>query len=221
MTLPQKITTYSITILVPIFLLMTSIRLLLFPVYTILEYQRPGFPPDTYGFTLQDRLKWSQVSLDYLSNGAGIEFLADQKLDASTPLYNERELSHMLDVKKLVQLMLIIWPLIGIFILGAGVLAMRGGWLPHFWQAVSRGGWAAVGLILAILVAVMVSFNALFTGFHRIFFSGDTWLFQYSDTLIRLFPMPFWQDAFTVMGALVLLGGLFLGLFGRKQSYAG
>jgi integral membrane protein (TIGR01906 family) len=221
MTLPQKITTYSITILVPVFLLMTSIRLLLFPVYTILEYQRPGFPPDTYGFTLQDRLKWSQVSLDYLSNGAGIEFLADQKLDASTPLYNERELSHMLDVKNLVQVMLIIWPLIGIFILGAGVLAMRGGWLPHFWQAVSRGGWAAVGLILTILVAVMLSFNALFTGFHRIFFSGDTWLFQYSDTLIRLFPMPFWQDAFTVMGALVLLGGLFLGLFGRKQSYVG
>lgn len=219
MTLPQKITTYSITILVPIFLLMTSIRLLLFPVYTILEYQRPGFPPDTYGFTLQDRLKWSQVSLDYLNNGAGIEFLADQKLDASTPLYNERELSHMLDVKNLVQLMLIIWPLIGIYILGAGVLAMRGGWLPHFWQAVSRGGWAAVGLILAILVAVMVSFNALFTGFHRIFFSGDTWLFQYSDTLIRLFPMPYWQDAFTVMGALVLLGGIFLGLFGRRQSY--
>ena len=221
MTFPQKITTYIITILVPVFLMMTSIRLLLFPVYTILEYQRPGFPPDTYGFTLQDRLKWGRVSLDYLSNGAGIEFLADQKLDASTPLYNERELSHMLDVKKLVQVMLIIWPLIGIFILGAGVLAMRGGWLPHFWQAVSRGGWAAVGLILAILVAVMVSFNALFTGFHRIFFSGDTWLFQYSDTLIRLFPMPFWQDAFTVMGALVLLGGIFLGLFGRKQSYAG
>lgn len=221
MTFPQKLTTYIITILVPVFLMMTSIRLLLFPVYTILEYQRPGFPPDTYGFTLQDRLKWGRVSLDYLSNGAGIEFLADQKLDASTPLFNERELSHMLDVKKLVQVMLIIWPLIGIFILGAGVLAMRGGWLPHFWQAVSRGGWAAVGLILAILVAVMVSFNALFTGFHRIFFSGDTWLFQYSDTLIRLFPMPFWQDAFTVMGALVLLGGIFLGLFGRKQSYAG
>jgi integral membrane protein (TIGR01906 family) len=218
MKLPQKIFSFLIVILVPLFLLMTSIRLLLFPVYTILEYQRPGFPADTYGFTLQDRLKWSGVSLEYLTNGAGIEFLADQKLDEKTPLYNERELSHMLDVKNLVQAMLIAWPLIGIVILITGVVSMRDGWLPHFWQAISRGGWAAVGLIAFILVAVMISFNALFTGFHRIFFSGDTWLFLYSDSLIRLFPMPYWQDAFIIMGALVLLGGLALGFIGRSQA---
>jgi integral membrane protein (TIGR01906 family) len=214
----QKLMTYLITILIPVFLLMTAIRLLLFPVYTILEYQRPGFPPDTYGFTLQERLKWSQVSLDYLTNGAGIDFLANQKLDENTPLYNERELSHMLDVKNLIQAMLIAWPLIGIAIMGTGVISMRGGWFVEFWLAVSKGGWAAVGLIAAILAAVLVSFNALFTGFHRIFFSGDTWLFLYSDSLIRLFPMPFWQDAFIVMGVLVLLGGLALGLIGKKQA---
>jgi integral membrane protein (TIGR01906 family) len=209
---------YLITILIPIFLLMTSIRLLLFPLYSMVEYQRPGFPADMYGFSLQDRLKWSQVSLDYLTNGAGIEFLQNQKLDANTPLYNERELSHMLDVKNLVQVMLIVWPLIGIVILCIGVFSMRGGWLDQFWLAVSRGGWAAVCFIVAILVAVLVSFNALFTGFHRIFFSGDTWLFLYSDSLIRLFPMPYWQDAFIVMGALVLLGGFTLGIVGKNQA---
>jgi integral membrane protein (TIGR01906 family) len=218
MKLPQKIFSFLIVILVPLFLLMTAIRLLLFPVYTILEYQRPGFPADTYGFTLEDRLKWSGVSLDYLTNGAGIEFLANQKLDEKTPLYNERELSHMLDVKNLVKAMLIAWPLIGIVILVTGVVSMRDGWLPHFWQAISRGGWAAVGLIAVILVAVLISFNALFTGFHRIFFSGDTWLFLYSDSLIRLFPMPYWQDAFIIMGALVLTGGLALGFIGRSQA---
>ncbi|HEX7555920.1 MAG TPA: DUF1461 domain-containing protein, partial [Leptolinea sp.] len=125
---------------------------------------------------------------------------------------------HMLDVKNLVQSMLIAWPLIGIVILITGVVSMRDGWLPRFWLAISRGGWASVGLIAAILVAIMISFNALFTGFHRIFFSGDTWLFLYSDSLIRLFPMPYWQDAFIVMGALVLLGGLALGFIGRSQA---
>lgn len=205
-----------VVILVPVFLLMTSIRLLLLPVFTQLEYQRPGFPPDQYGFTLQERLKWSRVSLDYLTNAAGIEFLANEKLDADTPLFNERELSHMLDVKNLVQAMLISWPLIGIFILLVGIAAMRGGWSALFWQAIGRGGWASVGLIVALLFSVLVSFNALFTGFHRIFFSGDTWLFLYSDSLIRLFPLVFWQDAFIVMGVLVLLSGIILGVFGNK-----
>ena len=207
-----------ISILVPVFILMTSIRLLLLPIFTELEYQRPGFPADPYGFTLQDRLKWSRVSLDYLTNSAGLDFLADQRLDAATPLYNERELSHMLDVKNLVQFMLIAWPLIGIAILGIGLFAMRAGWQREYWLAVSRGGWAAVWFIIAVLAGVAVSFNALFTGFHRIFFSGDTWLFLYTDTLIRLFPMDFWRDAFIVMGVLMLTGGLALGFLGRSQA---
>jgi integral membrane protein (TIGR01906 family) len=218
MTFFRKSLLFLVVVLIPVFLIMTAIRLLLFPLYTELEYQRPGFPADTYGFTLQDRLKWSRVSLDYLVNSEGIEFLANQRLDENTPLYNERELSHMLDVKNLIQLMLIVWPLIGIAVLGIGLLAMRGGWLALFWQAVGRGGWSAVGLIAAILVAVLVSFNALFTGFHKIFFSGDTWLFLFTDSLIRLFPLPFWQDAFIVMGGLVLLGGVGLGFAGNRLA---
>lgn len=217
----RKVLTILVTILVPVFILMTSIRLLLFPLYPEIEYRRPGFPPDPYGFTLEDRLKWSRVSMDYLTNGAGIEFLADQKLSGDTPLYNQRELSHMLDVKNLVQFMLIVWPLIGIAILGTGLLSIRGGWLPEFWRSVSRGGWAAVWFIAAVLVGVVVSFNALFTGFHRIFFSGDTWLFLYTDSLIRLFPMDFWRDAFIMMGALMLLGGVGLGFFGQHQAKKG
>lgn len=214
----RKTLLFLVVLLIPVFLLMTSIRLLLFPLYAELEYQRPGFPVDTYGFTLQDRLKWSRVSLDYLVNSEGIEFLAKQRLDANTSLYNERELSHMLDVKNLVQAMLIAWPLIGIAILGVGLISMKGGWLALFWQAVGRGGLAAVGLIVAILIAVLVSFNELFTGFHKIFFTGDTWLFLFSDSLIRLFPMPFWQDAFIVMGILVLLGGIGLGIVGNRLT---
>ncbi len=218
MSMLRKTLFTTVTILVPVFLLMTSIRLLLLPVFTELEYQRPGFPADPYGFTLQDRLKWSRISVDYLTNTAGLDFLADQKLDEKTPLYNERELSHMLDVKNLVQFMLIAWPLVGIAILGIGLFAIRSGWQREYWLAVSRGGWAAVWFIVTVLAGVAVSFNALFTAFHRIFFSGDTWLFLYTDSLIRLFPMDFWRDAFIVMGVLMFTGGLAAGFFGRSQA---
>jgi uncharacterized membrane protein len=45
------------------------------------------------------------------------------------------------------------------------------------------------------------------------FFEGDTWLFLYSDTLIRLFPERFWLTAFIGIGAgTLLLAGLLLGL---------
>jgi integral membrane protein (TIGR01906 family) len=49
-----------------------------------------------------------------------------------------------------------------------------------------------------------VSFSFVFVGFHLIFFEGDTWLFLYSDTLIRLFPTRFWRDVFIFVIALTL-----------------
>jgi len=57
---------------------------------------------------------------------------------------------------------------------------------------------------------------SFFVGFHALFFEGDSWLFLYSDTLIRLFPLRFWQDAFLAAAIIALGGGIGLGLGFRK-----
>ncbi len=216
----RRVLTIGIAILVPFFLLMTSIRLLLTPVFLQIEYRMPGFPPDIYGFSLDDRLHWSRVSVEYLMNEAGIEYLAEQQLRDGSPLYNERELSHMLDVKILVQQMLVAWRILAAVLVALAVWAWRGRWLAVFLGGLGLGGRLTIGLIVLILLAVAISFRALFTGFHMIFFEGDTWLFAYTDNLIRLFPMRFWQDAFIFMGVITLAGGLTLGLLGRRWSLA-
>jgi hypothetical protein len=48
-------------------------------------------------------------------------------------------------------------------------------------------------------------------------------MFLYSDTLIRLFPLRFWQDVFLFAGIITIGGGLALGLVlkPRKQPPAG
>jgi integral membrane protein (TIGR01906 family) len=204
-----------ISLLIPFFLIMTSVRLLLNPLFIQLEYHAPGFPADSYGFTLEDRLKWANPSLEYLLNDAGVEYLAELKFEDGTPIYNERELSHMVDVKTLIQKMVIAWNMILFLLAVTALAAWRGGWGRDLWMSISRGGWLTLGLIAAILAGVFTGFSALFTEFHRIFFSGDTWLFLYSDTLIRLFPMRLWQDAFILMGIFTLAGGLICGLGGR------
>jgi integral membrane protein (TIGR01906 family) len=209
---------WVITIAILFFLIMTGIRLLLTPLYLDYQYNRPGFPSDPYGFTVEDRLHWGKLSLEYLLNDADISFLADLEFEDGAPIYNQRELEHMHDVKILVQQMLVAWWIVGIGLLGLGIWAWRARWLRTFWNSISRGGFITVALIVGILLLVMVSFSALFTAFHRIFFEGDTWIFLYSDTLIRLFPMPLWQDAFIFMGLFTLAGGLLLGFGGRALA---
>ncbi|MEJ5313000.1 MULTISPECIES: TIGR01906 family membrane protein [Anaerolinea] len=199
-----------IAISIPFFLLMTAIRLLLTPLYPEIEYRMPYFPPDPYGFTLEDRLKWSKISIEYLLNDADLSFLASQKLDAQTPLYNDRELQHMLDVKILVQQMITVWTILsGIYVILLA-WAWRRRWLKDLFEAFSWGGRGTIALIVLILVSVALNFNALFTAFHQVFFEGNSWLFLYSDSLIRLFPLPFWRDAFIWVGVFALLVSVLL-----------
>ena len=70
-----------------------------------------------------------------------------------------------------------------------------------------------IGLIVAIGIVINPSvFWGFFTAFHKLFFVGDSWLFLYSDTLIRLFPIRFWQDAFLLAAVIALGGGVALGM---------
>jgi len=117
MKIASKVLSILVIILVPVFLLMTSIRLLLTPLTMDIQYKYLNVPPDPYGFTTQDRLKWSKISLDYLLNDDDIAALAAHTLPDGKPLFNDRELSHMLDVKVLIKSMLLAWMIIDIFLL--------------------------------------------------------------------------------------------------------
>ena len=204
----------------PFFLIMTAVRILIAPWYPQVEYRMPYFPIDNYGFTLEDRLQWSAPSIEYLINDAGISYLGELRFQDGTPIYNERELSHMLDVKKLVRSTNLAWAILGVAFGAIFILAWRGRWMPQLWGALENGGKFTITLILCILALVTVSFEWLFTMFHRLFFTGDTWIFLYSDTLIRLFPIPFWRDAFILMGVFTIGAAVLLIVFGGRASKA-
>src|SRR5512141_1499251 len=136
----SRILSWLVTVIVPFFLLMTAIRAIFTPLYPQVVYRLPGFPADTYGFSLEDRLHWSRISIEYLLNNAGIDYLANQKLIDGQPLYNERELSHMLDVKIVFQNMVVAWIILLVVLAILGVWAWRGKWLPAFIHALANGG---------------------------------------------------------------------------------
>jgi integral membrane protein (TIGR01906 family) len=212
------ITQWLSTLLLPFLLIMTAVIILFNPWFLVLEYSRPGFPADPYGFTKTERLQFGGVSLEYMHNKSGIEFLAKPTLSDGTPLYNERELSHMEDVKGVFQGMIFAWWIILVVIILTGLWSWRKHAFASFWQRMSTGGWAAIVMVAAILVGVVVAFDELFTLFHKLFFTGDTWLFAYSDSLIRLFPLEFWMDAFIWMGGITILLGLLFAFGGRWMA---
>ncbi len=205
-----------IPLFVVIFIILTAVFLWMNPIIWDSLYNSPGFPPDTYGFTAKDRSMYSRSSLDYMLNNAGISFLGDLKFPDGSPLFNSRELSHMADVKRLARASFVTWGVLVVLIALSGVLAYRQKWMAVWGRSVSLGGWITILLIVTIFVFILTSFDTLFTDFHHLFFTGDTWLFLYSDTLIRLFPIAFWQDAFIIVGSVAAALSVTAGILGRK-----
>lgn len=218
------ILSYLVSLLVPIALIGTALRILLSPIFINVEYRMPYFPADEYGLTQQDRLRWAPFAIDYLINSSDISYLGDLKFDDGTPLYNERELSHMKDVKGVVMNTLGVWIISLIILAVLFIYAKRSDWVPDYLNGLRRGGIWMIGLaaVLGLITGVGIVidpevFWGFFTFFHHLFFTGDSWLFYYSDTLIRLFPLRFWEDAFLWAAILALGGGVALA-FGLRRK---
>lgn len=217
---------WILVLAVPVVLVMGVVRGVTMPWYPAWEYRQPGFPPDPGGMARAERLRLARASIAYL-NAPGPPrdaMLAPLTLPDGSPAFNAREIRHMADVKRVYN---------GLT-LAAGVALLLGAgaaWALHrrhgassVWRALSMGGGLTLLLLVALGLWMFVGFEAFFTAFHGIFFQGDTWLFAYTDTLIRLFPLRFWRDAglliVGVVGAMAF--GLALGghLLSRRREGA-
>ncbi|MCZ2126701.1 MAG: TIGR01906 family membrane protein [Anaerolineales bacterium] len=222
----KRALSYLASLAVPFALLGLALRLLLTPLYYTVEYNMPYFPFDDYGFSKADRLQWAKPSVQYLVNNADISYLADLKFDGGAPIYSERELSHMSDVKRVVKGALNVWYVSLIVLTALALAAKKDDWQALYLDGLRRGGWWMIGAALALGAVVGAGalidpdiFWNFFAGFHHLFFDGDTWLFNYSDTLIRLFPIRFWEDAVLALALVALGGGLALALGIKPKAH--
>lgn len=204
-----RVTSVLLAVLLPVLLLILSIRLVMTPLYLQIEYQRSGFPMDTYGLTTEQRLDYAPRALEYLITNRETRFLSGLSFPEGGMLFNAREIGHMRDVQRVTQVAFTFaWLAGAISLICAIYLARRD--RPAFIRALRAGAWLALGLVAAVAISAMLAWDSFFTAFHQLFFSGGSWVFAYSDTLIRLFPEQFWFDAAITVGVLTVLGALLL-----------
>jgi integral membrane protein (TIGR01906 family) len=138
--------------------------------------------------------------------------LQEARLPDGSPAFNEREISHMQDVRVVTANVYLAQAVLLIAAIAAVIVLVRGQAQGAASGALLTGAILTVALLAALIVFVLTGFDTFFTDFHRIFFSGNTWLFDYTDTLIRLYPVQFWFDAATVIGVTSLVEAIVLGV---------
>lgn len=195
----------------PLLLLLSNLYLLATPSFIRYEYSKPAFPPARL-YNDTERFFLAEATLHYLRSNQGIDELMNLRSQGQ-PVYNAREIKHLVDVKRVMSVAFWIHKICFLLCSVAAVFAWRQRQERYrALQAIFMGCLALFMALLAIGLLAYVNFDLFFTAFHRIFFEGDSWLFAYSDTLIQLFPVPFWIDATWALALLTIGECLIVGL---------
>jgi integral membrane protein (TIGR01906 family) len=179
---------------IPPVLLLSPLYLLATNAFVRYEYSKPGFPPADF-YNPDERLSLAEATVHYLRSSAGPDFLWGLSSQGQE-VYNPREVQHLVDVKRVMRGALWIHGICALLCIAAIAFLWR--WpqgRASLWRAVYQGCLLLLMLLVVVGVLALTNFDVFFVLFHRLFFHGDTWLFAYSDTLIQLFPVPFWMDA--------------------------
>jgi len=198
----------------PVLLITTSVRI----AANSSELYRYGF--NKYGVSRATGLAPAELQkvivglITYFNSGEEYISLTVEKDGKPFTLFNEREVSHLKDVKGLFRLVYRV-------LLGTLIYAFIYAGLNYIlWQDRRRVAWGLIGgsgLTLAIIIMlglmIRLNFDWFFYQFHLISFANDLWLLDpATDYLIMLFPQGFWYDAalFCALGTAglaLLIGG--------------
>jgi integral membrane protein (TIGR01906 family) len=211
---------WLVVMAMPFFLGFVTITLIINPAYPRYEYTKENFPADPFGFTQADRLALALVAVDYLERREPAEevihLLAEQRIPGSDqPLYNQEEIRHMIDVKRLTDaIRRLAWITAVIVIGGLVFLLVRPETRPEAYKAIMHGGIATTAVLLGIALFILLGWSIFFVQFHELLFPPGTWTFAYSDGLIRLFPEKFWFDLGVILSLSTLLQGIVVAAVG-------
>lgn len=209
---------WVLVISIPFFLLLSNLYLFFspsfpagIPSYIDYEYSKGSWPlPPRYDD--QERREVAKAVLYYLRSSEEISYLGELADEAGT-LFNERGLVHLVDVKVLARRALLLHGVLGLLIVGSVVILF----LHPEGREVLPGSLLQGSVLTFLLFGLLglfaaFGFDAFFVGFHRTFFEGDSWLFNRWDTLIQLFPLPFWFDTAITWVGLTLGEATILGV---------
>ena len=150
--------------------------------------------------------------MDYISGARGDLDMTAEVNGVEQRVFNEREIAHMADVKRLFDLERRVVPAfagLGVALLAAGLFGS--GWARRLRRAGLTGQifWLALLAIAAAWAAV--DFNGIFRIFHRILFTNELWLLNpETDLMIRMLPEPFFMKVALRAAAWMLAGQLLL-----------
>jgi integral membrane protein (TIGR01906 family) len=205
---------------IPLFLVLTNVRIAAnwdrVYDYAFAQYDAPAVT----GIERPELDRSAREIVRYFQSSERSELLdiRVQRGEDVVPLFNQREILHMQDVRDLFRLVDRIHEFALVYIVGyvaAVYLWSRERSMRRLAREAITAGVATVGVLGVGAVAMMLGFDAIFEQFHILSFSNDFWqLNPATDRLVQMFPMGFWFDVSLAVGVFTILQGGVVALAG-------
>jgi integral membrane protein (TIGR01906 family) len=144
----------------------------------------------------------------YFNSDAELFYTRVNQAGHETPLFNNREILHLADVKDVLNWVYRIQEVAFVYIVAYAVgvfIWAREQSLRSLALSALAGGLLTIGVIGALAVTAVTGFERAFEQFHLIAFTNDLWqLDPNTDRLIQIFPEDFWFDVTMLLGLLTI-----------------
>lgn len=155
-----------------------------------------------------------------ISNSTFIDFEIRQYIVSSTDelntsILNEKEKTHLKDVRRLVDILKIFTALL-IFVMI--VLAFEVSEKKIKWRLIFRNVAIYSSVFILVLILIRFFFYEIFIGFHKIAFTNELWKMSSEDTLTKLYPRIFFMTAIVtiIIRTMIICYGISGIIYGKK-----
>lgn len=198
----------SLLLLFSVFMLMMDFK----PFYAY-EIEKNNISEGT-GIPQEELLPLYLVLTDYMK-GTVPSIQMDATVHGEVmPMYNQREIDHMVDVKGLIDLLKYTMSALVVIVIGCGTYLFKK--KGHYYPVLYGQFFATLGIFALFIFMALTDFNAYFIKFHELFFTNDLWLLNpKTDRMIQLLPEVFFRDIVVLIVWAYGLVSLMLGYAGN------
>lgn len=157
-----------------------------------------------------------------------VDYFSDKTENLNIPDLNQDELSHMSDVKDLIQnlriayfILLIIYTvlIISLLLISKNIVGILS-------ELLYKGGIIANITFIILILIILLSFTQSFWIFHEIFFPQGNFAFPADSVLKQLFPDSIFVEGFRrimvssfVVGLVILVAGIIIKFISQRKQF--
>jgi len=164
------------------------------------------------GISEEDLWKATTELLDYTRGKIDDLDVMVTVANQSVPMFNQREVDHMVDVVELYSRAIFIRNLLVILfllVIIVDIIVNKKAMIKKQWMAAQKATVLLLIVITGISAIAYFDFYSFWTVFHQILFSNDLWLLNpATDRLIMMVPLPFFIALVTrvIIRSITLIG---------------